>query len=395
MTSTKSRTPRRRFFQLLAPLLAFMFLAAACGDDGDDDSTSDTTDETTETTEAADDAAETTETTEAADDSAETTETTAAAAGGGGENVVTVACGEDSSFATPSEAVTELTVAVVAPSASQDLAFTQSMIDSLAALGIEPQITDGSFVVEEAAAAIRGYAESGVDVVIAHGTQYGGSLVEIAPDFPETSFLWGTSSDTQGLENVFAYTPAADEGGYVLGTVAAAISESGTIGMVGPVEAGDAKLYVDGFVAGAESAGGSVNVTYTGSFGDVQLATEAATAQVGVGADVLTGTAQHVVGAINIAATNEIPWFGTQSNQVSLAPELVVASQVYHWEVILAEIFAEIEGGTLGGEVFELTLANNGLVLEFNDCYDLPQELKDGAVEVVAGIADGSVSTGA
>ncbi len=46
-------------------------------------------------------------------------------------------------------------------------------------------ITDGTFVVEDAAAAIRGYAEDGFDLVIAHGSQYGGPLAEIAPDFPD------------------------------------------------------------------------------------------------------------------------------------------------------------------------------------------------------------------
>lgn len=309
-------------------------------------------------------------------------------------NVATSECGTDTSFEALDEPITDLSVAIVAPSASDDLAFTQSMVQAVEALGIEPEVTDGTFVVEEAAAAIRGYAESGVDVVIAHGTQYGGSLVEIAPDFPETSFVWGTSSETQDIPNVFAYTPAADEGAYVMGTIAAEISESKTIGMVGPIDAGDASLYVQGFVNGAEAEGANVNVSFTGSFGDVALATESATAHVEAGSDVLTGTAQHVVGAINVATANGTPWFGTQSNQESLAPDLVVASQVYHWEVVLDDIFELVEDGTYGGEVYTLTLENNGLVIEFNGCYDLPSDVKDSAVETIDGIIDGSISTG-
>ncbi len=404
------RTPnpsrRRRWLQLLAALMALTFVAAACGSDDDDDAVDDATDTATEaaddTADDADDAMEEEEDSDAMDedDDAMEDEDDAmeeeedAAPASDSANVVVVACGDGSSFATPSSPSTELTVALVAPSASGDLAFTQSMVDSLTALGIEPQVTDGTFVVEEAAAAIRGYAEDGIDVVIAHGTQYGGSLAEIAPDFPETSFVWGTSSDTQGIENVFAYTPAADQGGYVLGTIAAALTESGTIGMVGPVEAGDAALYVEGFAAGAAAEGADTNITYTGSFGDVQLATEAAEAHVSVGADVLTGTAQHVVGAINVASAEGIPWFGTQSNQTTLAEDLVVASQVYHWEVVLADIFAQIEGGTLGGEVYELTLENNGLVIEFNDCRDGAADLVAGAQATVDGIIAGDIDTG-
>lgn len=402
----ETTTTKRRLLQLLAALLAFAFLAAACGGDDDDDSTDTGDDTSTESTE--DTTTESTEdtTTESTDEEMEEESTDDAMEEEGGDdamaetgNVVTVACGTDSSFASPDAPATDLTVALVAPSASQDLAFTQSMVDSLGALGISAdagnlQVTDGTFVVEEAAAAIRGYAEDGVDVVIAHGTQYGGSLTEIAPDFPETAFLWGTSSDTQGLDNVFAYTPAADQGGYVLGTIAAGMTESGTIGMVGPVEAGDAALYVDGFTVGAEAEEAAVSTTYTGSFGDVQLATEAAQAFVDTGADVLTGTAQHVVGAINVATAEGIPWFGTQANQTSLAPDLVVASQVYHWEVALADIFSQVEGGTLGGEVYEINLENDGLVIEFNGCVDTSDEVKAAAQATVDGIIAGDIDTG-
>ncbi|MYE68327.1 MAG: BMP family ABC transporter substrate-binding protein, partial [Acidimicrobiia bacterium] len=200
-----------------------------------------------------------------------------------------------------------LRVAVVAPSASNDLAFTQSIVDGVAALGavreLEVEVTDGTFVVEDAAVAIREYAEAGFDLVIAHGSQYGGSLQEIAPDFPDVSFAWGTSVDTFGLANVFAYTAASDQGGYVLGSMAAALTDTGIIGVVGPIEVGDAKLFVDGFVVGAGDQDSSVdvNVVYTESFSDVAKAAETAEAHVSQGADVMTGTAQMVVGAVGVA----------------------------------------------------------------------------------------------
>lgn len=296
------------------------------------------------------------------------------------------------------EGETGLRVAIVAPSAKDDLAFSQSMVDSVNALdrNIDLAITDGTFNVDDAAAAIRGYAEEGYDLVIVHGTQFGGSLEEIAPDFPEVSFAWGTASDTLGQPNVFAYAPAADEGGYVLGTVAAQISETGVIGIVGPVEAGDAVAYIDGFAAGARATGDvEVSITYTGSFGDVALAAEAAQAHLTNDTDVLTGSAQMVVGAVGVAAENDVPWFGTQSNQTSLAPDLVVASQVYHWEVVLDQMIDLIEEGTLGGEVFLINLENGGLVLEFNDGYTLPDGVKEAAEATIEGVIDGSIDTGA
>ncbi len=75
------------------------------------------------------------------------------------------------------------------------------------------------------------------------------------------------------------------------------------MGVVGPIETGDAKLYVDGFVAGAKATDPNVqvNVNYIGSFSDVALASEAANTHIAAGADGLTGTAQMVVGAIGVA----------------------------------------------------------------------------------------------
>jgi len=295
-------------------------------------------------------------------------------------------------------------VAVVMPSAINDLAFSQSMYDALKSIqegmggeeAMELVYSEGMFVVDDAAAAIRDYAANGYDLVVAHGSQYGSSLQEIAPDFPETSFAWGTTVDTFGLPNIFAYEAASHQGGYVNGVLAASLSESGVIGVVGPIETGDAKLYVDGFVAGAKATNPDiqVNVNYIGSFSDVALAAEAANTHIAAGADVLTGTAQMVVGAIGVAEENGALWLGTQSSQTDLAPGIVVANQVYHWEVVLNEVVDMIHAGTYGGQAFVIDLADGGEVMEYNADYALPEDVKALAEATVAGIIDGSIVVG-
>jgi basic membrane protein A len=257
--------------------------------------------------------------------------------------------------------------------------------------------SESMFVVDDAAAAIRDYAATGFDLVIAHGSQYGSSLQEIAPDFPETSFAWGTTVDTfvdQGVTNVFAYEAASDQGGYVNGVIAATLSESGVIGVVGPIETGDAKLYVDGFVAGVASIDPEidVNVNWIGSFSDVALAAEAANTHLSAGADMLTGTAQMVVGAIGVAEENGALWFGTQSDQSSLAPDIVVANQVYRWEVVLEEILGLIADGTYGGQAFVIDLENGGEEIVYNPAFDLPADAQSLAEETISGIIDGSIT---
>ncbi len=357
----------------LVLLAVFSLVAAACGDDDDD--TADAGDSATaaDDGDSGDDAA--------ADDGDDMADDGDDMADDGDDMADD---GDDAAAEEPAE----IRIAIVAPSAENDLAFTQSIVDGADALtGVsEIAITPGTFNVEEAGIAIREYAEDGYDLVIGHGSQYGGSIEEIAKDYPETAFAWGTAVDTFSLPNVSAYTAASDQGGYVLGAMAA--SQGAKIGVVGPIEVGDAKLYVDGFRLGAEAGGAEVNVVYIESFADVQAASETATGMVDWGAEVLTGTAQMTIGAIGVAQDNGLAWYGTQSNQAPAAPDgVVVASQVYKWEVALQQLVDDIRGGVLGGTSYEINLENEGLVIEFGEGVsdDLRQTAADVSAQVIAG----------
>ena len=310
----------------------------------------------------------------------------------------------DSSEAAPAAPAAPFKVALIMPSTITDLSWSQSMYDGLVAVQAEMggesamQIaySENMFQVTDAAAAMRDYASEGFNLVIAHGAQYGNSLFDVAVDFPETSFAWGTTTDTgaeKGLKNIFAYEPEAHEGGYVNGVVAAMLSKSNIIGVVGPVEAGDAKLYIDGFKQGvlATKPDAKVNISYTGSFGDTALAAEAANVHIQAGADVLTGSAQQVVGAIGVAKDNNIPWLGTQADQSSLAPDMVVMNQIYDWTGTIKDMIAKHNAGTMGETVYTLTLANGGQKEVFNPQFTVSDEIKAAADAAVKGIIDGSI----
>jgi basic membrane protein A len=101
-----------------------------------------------------------------------------------------------------------------------------------------------------------------------------------------------------------------------------------------------------------------------------------------------------VVGAIGAARAKRVAWFGTQANQAELAPEIVVASQVYKWEVILSQIIADMDNGIKGGKMYEINLANKGLIIEFNDAYKLSDNVKQAGLKAIDGIKDGSIKLG-
>lgn len=310
------------------------------------------------------------------------------------------ACGDDDDSTSADQAGgdTTMRVALILPSARNDLAFSQSMHDSVESLteefNLEIAVTDNAFVVQDAANAIRQYASEGYDLVIAHGSQYGSTLQQLAPEFPEVSFAWGTAGDTFGQPNINAYEVATNEGGYVQGYMAALLSTSKVIGIIGPIDVGDAELYVNGFTAGALAADPEVNVqeTFTGSFSDVSLMANAARAFITNGADVLTGTAQAVVGAIGVAQESDVAWFSNDWDQSSLAPNNVVSSNVYDWTGALTDILTNIQDGTLGGEAYTLTLENGGEKIEFNPDYPLPDDVKSAGEGVMADIVAGTLT---
>jgi basic membrane protein A len=291
----------------------------------------------------------------------------------------------------------QLKVALIAPSAHNDLAFTQSMYAALqqlkAKFNLTLSVSENQFVVDDAANVMRQYADKGYNLIIAHGSQYGGTVEQLAPKYPKVSFVWGTAGTTFGLPNVYAYQANSNEGGYVQGVMAAHLSKSKVIGVIGPIAVGDAKLYVDGFKAGALAANpeGTVRVSYTGSFSDASLMSKQALQYLAAKADVLTGSSQSVVGAITVAKAKNIPWFGTQWTQASLAPKQVVASQIYDWKVPLTQILSRIQAGKLGGAAFTLTLKNGGEKIQFNPGFTLPMHVKDAGQEAITGIQTGKI----
>jgi basic membrane lipoprotein Med (substrate-binding protein (PBP1-ABC) superfamily) len=300
-----------------------------------------------------------------------------------------------SASGTPQRAT--LKVALVAPSAHNDLAFTQSMYSALKALQakyhFKLSVSENQFVVADAANIIRQYAAEGYNLIIAHGSQYGSTIQQLAPKFPKVSFAWGTASSTFGRKNIYAYQAASNQGGYVQGYMAALLSKTKTVGEIGPIATGDAKLYVDGFKAGALAADpkATVHVSYTGSFSDPSLMSKQATEYLAEKVDVMTGSSQSVVGAITVCKANHVPWFGTQWTQASLAPAEVVSSQVYNWKGILTKMLDRVQAGKLGGKYYTINLKNGGEKIAFNAGYKLPKSVKNAAVKEIKGIENGSI----
>ena len=289
-------------------------------------------------------------------------------------------------------------MALIAPSAHNDLAFTQSMYHALKNMekkyGLQLSVSENQFVVANAANIIRQYASQGYDLVIAHGSQYGGTIQQLAAAVPEDVVRVGDGrNDLRPAERVRVRGELARKVGYVNGYIASLMSKSKVLGVIGPIAVGDAKLYVDGFVAGAKAQSKKtvVNVAYTGSFSDPSLMSKQAAQFVAQKADVLTGSSQSVVGAIAVVRENNLKWFGTQWTQASLAPKNVVATQMYDWMPVLNKIITRVQNGKLGGVSYRISLKNGGERIQFNKSANTPTRIQDTAKNVIARIVSGKI----
>ncbi|HLA45110.1 MAG TPA: hypothetical protein VJZ27_16815, partial [Aggregatilineales bacterium] len=94
---------------------------------------------------------------------------------------------------------------------------------------------------------------------------------------------------------------------------------------------------------------------------------------------------------ISVARANDVLWFGTQSSQADLAEGAGVAFQIYHWEVVLEQLIADIQSGDLGGEAYTIDLENGGLTIEYGQ-YELSDEQTALVDDTIAGIVSGEIT---
>lgn len=296
----------------------------------------------------------------------------------------------------------KIRIALVIPSTIDDMAWSQSMYKGIKSVQeergedqIEVAVSEQLWKVVDAGSAIREYALQGYDMIIAHGAQYQNLLNEIAPEFPEISFAYGTGFATEH-PNIFAYDPHAQEGAYLLGILAGLKTKTNVIGIVGPVEAGDAIKFNKGVVQGVKAVNpdADVRIAYTGSFGDFVAAGEIAKTHIKAGADVLTGSAQQSVGAINVTKeAGNVFWLSTDMDQSSLSPQTVLASQAYNFKKVVETMIDSRTKGVLGGQHLELTFANGTLSLVYNEglAAEITEDMKAQVEEAKAKIIDGSL----
>lgn len=204
----------------------------------------------------------------------------------------------------------------------------------------------------ESQAAIRDYASRGYDLIIANNFGYNDHMAAVAKDFPNTKFAVITGR-VKG-PNISSYDAGQREGTFLAGALAALMSKTGTVGVVGGDDMPSIVRAVEGFKAGAVYARPDIKVlsAYTGSFSDIAKAKETALAQIGAGADVLGHVAnQSGLGVIQAAKEKGVWATGTGADQHKVAPETVLTTAMTDMKVVVRLIITDALSGTFGNQI--------------------------------------------
>ncbi|MCL2367621.1 MAG: BMP family ABC transporter substrate-binding protein [Oscillospiraceae bacterium] len=244
-------------------------------------------------------------------------------------------------------------------------------------------------------------AEQGPDIIVV-GTW---AMVEparvAAAAFPDIQFLL-LDDEIADMPNVHSFMFHVNEGSFLVGMLAAEVTETDIIGFVGGMDATPVIWdFLIGYILGAQYVNPDIQVvvSYTNDFRDAPLAYELATAQINnSNADVLFSVAGGAgAGTIEAAAENGIFVIGVDSDQAAQyegRPEhewIISSSMKRVGDAIFERVAQVVAGETLTGHVF-LGMAEGtvGWVVDDNTRRVVDQAFIDRVNAVAAEIAAGT-----
>ena len=196
-------------------------------------------------------------------------------------------------------------------------------------------------------------------MVFGHGFEFQQPAERVSAEYPKTVFI--VTSGERVLGNVAPLVFRIEEGTFLAGMMAGALTKTGKIGFIGGIELPPIKRGYLGWVAGAQRMNSSVEsrVAYLNTFDDAAAGREAALAMIQAGVDVFHHNADEAGKGI-FQAAKEHPGvfvFGANADQSGLAPERVYGSAIIDLPRAFLAVAREVKGGTFVPKVESFGLA--------------------------------------
>jgi basic membrane protein A len=241
------------------------------------------------------------------------------------------------------------------------------------------------------------------DIVIPVGYQFS-DIPEVANDYPDTKFIWvdNVAEGIEELNNVLCITYAQNEGSFLAGYIAAKMSTSGVVGVVGGQKNNTIDDFVVGYEEGAKYANPSIKVVinYANTYEDPAKGKECALALNGQGADVIFQVAGNTGNGV-FEAAQEAGFYaiGVDQDQKISAPkfdeQIICSMKKEVGESIYYIIEQYIKDGTWeGARVWVADMPTGYISIAYGDETSKQQvsdELKKEVEEVSQKITNGEI----
>jgi basic membrane protein A len=251
------------------------------------------------------------------------------------------------------------------------------------------------------------FASQEYDYVFGHGFETFDAALTVSKDYPDTRFVV-TSSNQAHAPNIAGLAVANGQQGFLAGVVAAKLTETKIVGVIGGMNIPSIADFVEGAKLGIAYVDPSIKVleTYTGSFDDVAMAKEVAMSMVEAGADVICpDVSQADLGVYEAAKETGAMAIGAIGDMYERAPENIPTSITMSISLAMSALIEGIEDGSVewGPKAYEMGVAQNVISIvepkgvwvekfsaeDFDYCKRVEEALRDGTL-MIKGVTDSS-----
>jgi basic membrane protein A len=192
---------------------------------------------------------------------------------------------------------------------------------------------------------IRQFAQDGYDVIFTTSFGYMDPTINVAKDFPDTTFVHISGFKT--ADNVGTGFGKIEEPRFVSGQIAGAMTETNQIGYVAAFPIPEVIRGINAFTLGVRETNpeATVQVVWTNTWYDPQKERAAAEALLDGGVDVV---AQHqdTAGPQQAAEERGVYGVGYNADMAPLAPAAVLTSPIWNWGTFYIDTVQKVMDGT-------------------------------------------------
>ncbi|MDG6927683.1 MAG: BMP family ABC transporter substrate-binding protein [Nitrososphaerota archaeon] len=227
----------------------------------------------------------------------------------------------------------------------------------------------GLYTTPDISPVLQTYSSKGYNMIIYAGYQGQVPVNDINSTYPNTGYLVLDGYSAGG--NVGIVVERGGQLGFEMGVLAALLTHTGKVAIIGGENVGDITWITEGFLLGVKYANQNFdkNVTvintFVGNFDDPAAAQSAAAEAVQSGADVLFCSGDGITeGVAAAAAQYNVTFLYDEFNASSLAPQQTMGGVQFTWEpVFLQALNYWTANHSFPEKPFYATFANHGITL--------------------------------